>query len=449
MANDPLLKSHQLHHIVITIDGLIHNQMDHPALHIPHLRWLASRGVRAEKLKCASPTITWSNHASIITGTYPRKHGIIGNWVVDRTQYRVGEFYGDEWWTKEEAIHGKTLYDEAKERGLTTAAIGWPSTRGASTLDYVIPFCTDPLLLEASSTKELWDELLLSGLPLGSLAAWMKDKSRGHLQDHLTTNIAKHVIRKHRPHLLILRYAVTDCYQHAYGPYSDEALWAVEYIDGKIGEIVAELQEAGIWERSNLFVCSDHGFAETKKTIYPNILFKQKGWIHENNVKSSKVIATSNGGTGFVYVLEAEPNRRAQLISEAKEALLQTEGVERIVDEEQFVRFGLPGAGEYDAIRPDFIFETGLDYFIHYDGFDVKGDDVVVNGAKFKGMHGHSSDCDSMKGFYLAAGCSVKEGAALPEIDIVDIAPTIAFCFQGELENADGTILHGMLRPFN
>jgi predicted AlkP superfamily pyrophosphatase or phosphodiesterase len=447
MLKRELLQEDHQYNIVITIDGLIHNQMDHPALNIPNLRWLASHGVRAEKVKCASPTITWSNHASIITGTFPRKHGIIGNWVIDRTQYRVGEFYGDEIWTKEEAIHGKTLYDEAKGQGLTTAAIGWPATRGASTIDYLIPYCKDQLLLEASSTKKLWDELLQLGLPVNSLAAWMGDKSRCHLQDQLTTDIAKHVIRKHRPHLLLLRYATTDCFQHIYGPHTNEALWAVEYIDGKIGEIMAQLQESGIWEQSNLFVFSDHGFAETKKTIYPNVLFKQKGWIQENHVKSSKVIATSNGGTGFVYVLEEEPGCRAQLISAAKEALLQTEGVERIVDEAEFARFGMPGAGEYEAIRPDFMFETGLDYFIHYDGFDAKGNDVVVDGAKFKGMHGHSADYDSMKGFYLAAGCSVKEAVVLPEINIVDIAPTIANCFQGELEDADGIILNDMLRP--
>jgi hypothetical protein len=362
--------------------------------------------------------------------------------VIDRANQKGGEFFGDQVWTKEEAIHGQTLYDVAKEKGLTTASVCWPGTRDASTIDFNIPFCTNQSILVDHSTESLWKELLDLGLPVDRFAEWMKDKSKNHMLDWLSTETAKHIIRDHQPQLLMMRYASTDSYQHEYGPYTDEAYWALEYVDSKIGEIIDTLIEVGIWENTNLFVMSDHGFFETTKTIYPNILFKRKGWIKENNISESRVIATSNGGSGFVYILEDDVLQREQLKSEVREALLQTEGVVEVIESEDFENYGLPAEGELQNIRPDLIFETEPNYFIHYDGFDVKGEQVVAEGAKFRGMHGHLPHFDKLKGFFMATGCSIQTDLEIPEIHNVDVAPSIAQLFGGKIQDTDGRVLN-------
>lgn len=442
MQNDLKVFKSQSNIVLITVDAIIYKYIHNPNLKIPNLRWIMENGASAEKVKSVYPTVTWPNHVSIVTGTYPRKHGVIGNWVIDRANQRVGEYYGDQVWTKEEAIHGQTLYDVAKEKGLVTASVCWPGTRDASTIDFNIPFCTDQSMLEAHSTTSLWKELLDSGLPVDSFGTWMKDKSRNHMLDWLSTETAKHIIRHHQPNLFMMRYASTDSYQHEYGPYTNEAFWALEYVDSKIGEIMDVLKEVGIWENTDLFVMSDHGFFETTKTIYPNILFKNKGWIQENNIGDSQVIATSNGGSGFVYILEDEALQREQLKNEVREALLQTEGIIDVIESEDFEKYGLPKEGELQNIRPDFIFETEPNYFIHYDGFDVKGEKVVTKGAKFRGMHGHFPNHDELKGFFMATGCSIKTGLEIPEINNIDVAPSIAQLFNGQIQDADGRVLN-------
>ena len=45
----------------------------------PILNLMARCGVRAESMMPVSPTLTFPNHYSIVTGLYPESHGIVNN----------------------------------------------------------------------------------------------------------------------------------------------------------------------------------------------------------------------------------------------------------------------------------------------------------------------------------------------------------------------------------
>jgi predicted AlkP superfamily pyrophosphatase or phosphodiesterase len=432
------------HHIlVISIDGMANFYLDDPQVHMPHLRGLIRQGVRARSVESIFPTATWAIHTSIATGVYPRKHGVLGNWVIERSAGRVGEHFGDRMWTKEESVLRETFYDVARRMGRTTASVCWPVTRGAESLDYCIPEFYEQELFDQHCTPSFWEELKSAGLPVECYGAWSKDSRRVQMQDWLTTEIGNYLIRNHRPGLMMLHFLMPDTYQHHNYTGTREVCWALEYIDERIGSLIATLKAQSLWEHTDLFVVSDHGFANTHSTAYPNILFQQNGWYDAQQPERSQVWACSNGGCGFIYVLEKDPAIHRQLVQDVGAALRELPGVAVIFEPHEFAALGLPAPGEMADRTPDYIIEGEIDCYIDH-GHDSSV--PYIRGGKFKGMHGYLPTHDEMKSLFVAAGKSIRPGVTLPDIRLVDIAPTIAYLLGSELSDPDGVILHEIFR---
>ena len=100
-----------------------------------------------------------------------------------------------------------------------------------------------------------------------------------------------------------------------------------------------------------------------------------------------------------------------------------------------FASLGLPLPGELEELAPDFALAMEPNYFVH---FDHEAEDVIVSGAKFRGMHGHHPEHEALKAVFVAAGPSIRPGYELPEIKIVDIAPTIMRLIGEPLADIDG-----------
>lgn len=421
--------------LVVSIDGLGYNSWNRSDVPMPNLKKLAERGVEAG-MSSITPSATWAIHTSIVCGTYPRKHGVLGNWVVDRETNRVGEHFGERMYPKEESVHGLTIYDAVKKSGGLTASLCWPKTWGATGLDFVIPECYEQELMEAGSTTSLWKELVGLGLPMHMYAPWSKDHARGQMLDWLTTEIAKYLIRRHSPNLLLVHYLLPDSYQHDYGTHSKELDWSLTYIDERIGELLEELETSGGLEETYVVVMSDHGFADATRTFYPNVLFKQMGWFDEACPERSKVMAVSNGGSGYAYLLEQDPEEREKLREQVRAQLKVTEGVRVLVeDDAEFVKWGLPADDEHSRFKPDFAFDMHLDWFVN---FGHQGSEVTAERSKFTGMHGYFADRDEMKACFVAAGPGIEPGTRLPDIGLVDVAPTIAGWFGIAIPDTDG-----------
>jgi predicted AlkP superfamily pyrophosphatase or phosphodiesterase len=441
LSNLSKQKSHEedSYVLLVSIDGMANYYLDDPQVRMPNLRRLMREGAVAKGMESVFPTATWAIHSSLVTGTYPRKHGVLGNWVIDRPTRRLGEHFGDKMWGKEESICRETIYDAAKRMGWTTASLCWPVTRGAQAIDWNIPEFYEQELFEAYSTPELWKELQAAGLLVECYGDWSKDHAKGVMQEWLTTEIAKHIIRTHHPRLFMVHFLLPDSLQHDYGIQSPEVYWSLEYIDERIGELLAVLETEQIMPQTDVFVVSDHGFLNTSRTFYPNVLFRQKGWLTAGYPdEAAQVIAVSNGGSGYVYVLEEEPGKREALYQEIKELLLHTEMVGKLFELDDFAELGLPSHGEMEHRRPDFAFEAVTDCFVH---FAHEGDQVAEHLTKFKGMHGYLPAHEEMKAVFVASGKSIRAGVVLPEMRIVDVAPTIMRLIGTELAETDGNAL--------
>ncbi|HST23663.1 MAG TPA: alkaline phosphatase family protein, partial [Blastocatellia bacterium] len=95
--------------VLLSIDGLKPDyviEADKHGLKIPNLRRLLLEGAHATGVIPAFPTVTYPNHATMVTGVSPSKHGILSNTPFDP--------YGknsDGWYWYAEDIKVPTLWD--------------------------------------------------------------------------------------------------------------------------------------------------------------------------------------------------------------------------------------------------------------------------------------------------------------------------------------------------
>ena len=128
-------------------------------------------------------------------------------------------------------------------------------------------------------------------------------------RDHIWTQAAAHILRQHRPNLLLFHLLNLDSTQHRYGPRTPAAMAAMAHLDSQVATIVDTLEKTGLMPRTTLFVVSDHGFKAVKRQIRPNAAFVKAGFITVEGGKttSARVYSYPEGGTALVYVTVPDP----------------------------------------------------------------------------------------------------------------------------------------------
>ena len=62
------------HVILVSIDGWSHHYFDDPRCHMPAVKALAAQGVRVRRMETSFPTVTWTNHTTLVTGVRLLSH---------------------------------------------------------------------------------------------------------------------------------------------------------------------------------------------------------------------------------------------------------------------------------------------------------------------------------------------------------------------------------------
>ena len=285
------------HVVMISIDGLKPSTYTAPGpSKVPTLRRLAAEGAYAEGVVGVTPTVTYPSHTTLISGVLPAVHGIYNNNILDPEGLSNGSWY---WYARD--IKVATLPSAAKARGLTTAAVSWPATVGAD-IDYLMPefggVTRHPqsldLIRALSRPRGLLDDYEAQARPL----PWpMTDDDR--------TGIAAWIIRKYQPHVTLLHIFDTDSAQHTYGPGSPEALAAIEAADAHVQQVLTAVAGAGLAERTDVVIVSDHGFLPLSQQLQPNHAFKREGLLDVDDagkIRRWDAYYYGAGGSGFVVL---------------------------------------------------------------------------------------------------------------------------------------------------
>jgi predicted AlkP superfamily pyrophosphatase or phosphodiesterase len=430
------------HVVLISVDGLAAYYLNDPKARMPTLRRLAERGASAAGMVCSFPTVTWPNHTTLVTGVSPGRHGVFVNDYVDRKTGEIVRFIPDPVFDKDEIVKVPTVYDLAHKAGLKTAGIIWPATRNAKSLHWTMPDVFADELFRKYSTPSLLEELRAEGIPYEMQETWCKNPAGGVQRDWMYARATAHVIRRHKPNLTLLHLVEVDHVGHRVGPLTPDAYWACSYADDRVRDVLEAIDAAGLAERTAVLVVSDHGFHAVTKHIHPNVAFRKEGLLKAEGMKiaSKQVFAVAQGGSTFVYVLDA--GRRDEIIARIRPMLAALEGVQSVIEEKDF-----PSMGLADRARDPRMADLVLTCRGGYSFTNTHTGDAAVQAVTPRGTHGHDHRDPRLLATFIAAGAGIKRGATLSSVDNRDVAPTIAELLGLKMDNVEGKVLREILSP--
>jgi predicted AlkP superfamily pyrophosphatase or phosphodiesterase len=415
--------------VLMSVDGLANFYMDDPAAEMPTIRKLAAEGAKAASVRASDPTVTWPNHTTLVTGVSPAKHGVVGNNYYDRAKGEKVTLIWDPVLDKDEIVKVPTVYDLAKAAGLKTAAIHWPASRNAKSLDWTCPDVGKAELVSKYMTPELLEECKAEGLHVvyGDEGKTIS-RTESISEDDMWTKIFNGILHKHRPNLALLHVLAVDHTEHIDGPRSEGAYEAIKAADGQVRQVWEELQK-DYPGKATLIVVSDHGFSANKSRVVPFEALEKAGLVEMRGkrVTGGAVQLVIQGGSALVYV--ADEANRDDVIKRVKKAFEGVEGVAKVVTPDEFAEYGI-GDSRRDPHAPDMLLEAKLGYYF--------GDTAAGGKTEHKGSHGHDSHLPDLHATFVAWGKGIKPGTKLGEIDNRSVAPTIAKLLGIEMPNVEG-----------
>ena len=414
--------------LMISIDGLRPADVleaDQRGIKLPTLSKLVAQGVYATGVRNALPTVTYPNHTTLITGVWPARHGIANNLTFDPLQKNMGGWY---WYTRD--IKVPTLWDAVHDAHGKVASLSWPVSVGTRAIDFNIPEYwragnpDDLKLVRALATPGLIDSLeKTTGLSLAEIDGDSAASDDGR------DRFAAALITAHHPAFITVHLRALDHIEHVFGPDSSQAHTTLEQLDGGIGDLVAAARKA----EPNLVVAivSDHGFAPGAHDINLTAPFAEAGLItlDPNTHKPIAWQAALWGGPSVAVVL-AHPDDTAL---KAKVSALLTSlaanpdlGIARVADAAEVARLGGTAMASFWVdFKP---------------GYEMGADPSAppVSPSKMKGNHGYFPEHPEMRATFILAGPGIPAKGSLGEVDMRDIAPTLAKILKVKLPEADG-----------
>lgn len=425
--------------LLVSIDGLRPGDVldaEARGLKLPNLRRFVTEGSHAAGVTGNLPTLTYPSHTTLITGVAPARHGIVSNTTFDPTQINYAGWY---WYASD--LTARTLWDAAREAGLTTANVHWPVSVGSRNVTWNLP--------------QIWrsghadDRKLLSALATpGLVGALEHDCGEAYAQgidesldgDRNRTRFAVDLIRTRKPGLMTVYLAGLDHEEHASGPGSAGSKAVLEAIDGLVGDLVAA--EAAAHPDAVVAVVSDHGFAATDTEINLFRPFLDAGLItlgSDGKISAWQAMPWPSGGS--IAVVLAKPDDAA-LVARVGALLrdLQADPASRIdtvLDRAGVARAGgNPQASFYVNLKPGAL--AGI-----WRGADAP----LARPSTAKGMHGYFPGVPEMRSTFLVRGPGVAAGGNLGEIDMRAIAPTLAAVMKARLPAAEVPAIDLARRP--
>jgi len=355
--------------LLVSIDGLRADALGRGDT--PHLDQLAANGVHARWMRPSYPVLTFPNHYTLVTGLRPDHHGIVHNSMRDAELGRfivadsdAGRVPG--WW------QGVPLWISAEQAGIATAVWAWPGV--SAPRDGVLP-----------RYWHAFDATAPLDARVEQIAQWIQAKDGT------------------RPGLVAVYLENVDGAGHDHGPDAPQTHHAIRAVDTAIGELMERLDAAGLAERVNLVVVSDHGMAAVPEGHY--IAVEDMASMDEAEVVSIGQVIGLVPRTGH----EATVTKRLVGRHEHYQCWRKSEIPPRL------------HYGSHPRIPP---IVCQMD-----EGWNALPRATVdkrnADGTHDRGAHGYDPDSPTMRAVFIAHGPAFREGAQLPPFDNVDVYPLL------------------------
>lgn len=420
------------HVVLITIDGMrpeFYRDLSWPA---PNLQHLVSEGAYALQVRPVFPTVTLPNHTAMVTGALPARSGVyLNSPFTPLSTSPAWNFYAS-------IIKVPTLFDVVHATGQVTAAIDWPVTVGATSIDYNFPDywgfndSTDNIALTRSAVHPagLWEELETNAL--GKVPGEEINSDHFLRTDENAGRIAAYLIMKYRPAFTAFHITETDHAQHDHGREGYEVRAAVAAADRAVGDVLEAIARAGIRDSTTVIIAGDHGFADIHAALCPNIWLAQNDLLRKGPHWRARFQSAS--GAALLYLEDKKDTKTLAAVLQVLNGLpTKYRGLFRMLERPELDRLGVDSAAAL-ALSPQL-------------GIAISGaSEGEVLRAAHGGTHGFMNDEPQMMTGFIAWGAGIRNGTVITVMGTQDIAPLIAKLLGINFNCPDGVLYPGILK---
>lgn len=446
--------------VVIVMDGFRPDYLNLAPMH--HVRWLMARGrvydtAWVGQIESETPT----GHATIATGVYPRKHGVIGFGWRDRVTggftfmpTNLGQIEAGQLTQTVEAGGVPTISDLIHQRNKRDVVISvsgeklWASApmgvgadydiygkegKDAKGKDAFVPYAVRPNIPPPRT------HYTSVTAPSGAFA----------YQDGFAARLAVRLVDTLHPRALLLNLPAPDIAGHYFGGIADrkDMRDIVRGTDAAIGLVLHEYQKLGLMDKTLFVVAADHGMV-TGKTRIPGPSIKQAILRQPVSLFDLEL----HNSVGSIWLHDPEDAAELALVL-AKDRFTGVEGALAKVPDGR-------GGWKYEADAwtaahvPANVLHAYLD--LADTEASVSGADVLLpykenttglaRSKSFHGMHGGFS-WGAQHIPLILEGPGIRPGVSHFPAKLVDIAPTIERLLGLKIpDGVDGVVLADALQ---
>jgi len=430
--------------IVLSMDAMIGEDIAYLKTK-PNFSRLFQKCAHIEKMCTIYPSLTYPAHVSMMTGCRPGKHGIYNNHHFMSTQP------WPDWHLYSSEIHVEDIFAAAKRAGKTTASVYWPVTGNNPNIDYLLNeffFYNNEPMEETfrsmgandetiAAVRENLDRYPTNQNPGGPF-------SRSSTFDHFIMGCMCSMIRNLRPDLLLVHNCWLDSYRHRYGvfhPYLQETL---DQTDAWLGEVIAALEDAGIYDATNFILVSDHGQRNYMRQIKMNALLRRGGFLdvaEDGSLRDWRAYSKSNSMSVSIHLKDKSDAALHQEVYDYLKRLL-AEGV-----------WGFSKIRTAEEAREEYGVYGDFSFILETDGYSAFFEGLtepVASPIDFsdyrigKAAHGYEPETGPQP-IFIARGPAIRSGVYRERGRVIDEAPTYARILGDSLPQAEGRVMEDIL----
>lgn len=326
-----------------------------------------------------------------------------------------------------------------------TASVFWPVSGSHPSIDYLLAEywaqgkgdTLKAAYLRAGTSEELFESVVLPYID--GFSSWESPVS-----DEAKIRAACDIIKKYKPHVLTLHLGQIDYYRHRYGIFNDMVTKGVEQSERYLQMLFDACAEAGIYDKTNFVVLSDHGQLNYARHMNINLLLAREGLIRLNadgGISSWDAWIKTANFSGQVYLREPGDNHQYDRVYGMLTRYCQEGdmGISRVYTAEE--------AREEEGLYGDF-------------SFVVESDDATLFSSDWReplfsparpespgyarGSHGHHPS-KGPQPVFLAIGPDIKTGIIMEKGLLIDEAPTFARLLDVDLPDVEGRAMEEIL----
>lgn len=423
------------HVVVVSVDAMVYEDLETLSkLYTFEEIW--DQTARVNRVRSVYPTITYPCHSTMMTGVYPETHGIVNNEkpiVCERSS---------QWQHMRDMVHAKSIFDYAKEAGLTTGAVFWPVTGNDKNIDYLVDEywpqhgeSSEQCFRDSGSSEEVMQKVVLPNLKI------VENRHRQHPWcDAFVMQCACDMLATFKPNLLMVHPANVDAYRHQTGLFTQKVETGLYETNLWIAQLIKAADDAGILDKTDFFIVSDHGQQAIRRCIALNVLLAEKGLIdvaEDGSIRDWTAFAKSGGLSALVYLKNPDnADDAARTYAVLKELMAtETAGIGQIFTEEE--------ARREHHLGGNFSFVVEGDDYTSFSNDWVRPLVKPLDNRNYRfgrASHGHLPE-KGPQPTLIAFGPDIKPGVVLENARLVDEAPTFAHALGLTMENVDGRAL--------